>query len=209
METLVLSRLGATFLLSLFFGLERQKSHKPVGFGTFIFVSLGASALGIIATSGTLSNSITLMSAVVTGIGFLGAGALIKGTDKVFGFTTAASIWLFSIFGLTIGAGFYQIGTAIYLFIWLAILIDKHLEKKGIGSYQRKLTVVTNRLIDENEITPHFLSYTSRHKLICAEIKKEEKEMHMAYIVEGGLDSLNNLVRQIHKEEWLKTSKIE
>ena len=85
----ILVRILLVFILSSFFGLERQRSHKPVGFGTFIFVALGACIIGIIATKNNIDSSISLLAATITGIGFLGAGALIKSTDKVFGFNMA------------------------------------------------------------------------------------------------------------------------
>ena len=210
MDTLIiLIRMLLTFLSSLVFGLERQTSHKPVGFGTFIFVALGASALGIFASLHDISSSISLLSAVVTGIGFLGAGALIRGPDKVFGFTTAASIWLLAIFGLMTGFGEYRISAAIYLFIWLVILFDKYLEKRGIGSYQRKLSIVTNTIINEKDIITRLLIYTKKHKILSAEVKKESNEMHLHYLVEGGRENLNKMVRSLFKEEWIKSAKIE
>ena|SRR5659263_171028 len=97
---IILLRLTLTFALSLIFGYERQRSHKPIGFGTFIFVSVGSCGLAITATI-LSENPLPLLGSVVTGIGFLGAGALIKTNEKTFGFTTAASVWLFAIFGIT------------------------------------------------------------------------------------------------------------
>ncbi len=202
-------RLLITFLLSLAFGLERQRSHKPVGFGTFIFVALGSCALGAIAISDIFTNSIPLIAAVVTGIGFLGAGALIRGTDKVFGFTTAASIWLFAIFGLTVGIGEYIVGGTLYIMCWLVVATDKHLEKKGIGSYQRRLTIAANKLITEKEINTKLLGYTKKYKVLSAEIDKEKGEANLTYLIEGSRESLNKTVRSLYKEEWLKSVKIE
>ena len=71
-----------TFLASLAFGIQRQKSHKPIGFGTFTLVSVGACALSIIAELLSPENPLSLMGAIMTGIGFLGAGAMIKSNDK-------------------------------------------------------------------------------------------------------------------------------
>jgi putative Mg2+ transporter-C (MgtC) family protein len=112
--SVILLRLFFTFALSCVFGVERQKSHKPIGFGAFIFVSVGACALAITATIIEPENPLPLLGAIVTGIGFLGAGALIKTSDKTFGFTTAASIWLFAIFGIINGVGEYFLGFSIY-----------------------------------------------------------------------------------------------
>src|SRR3989338_5532799 len=94
------TRFCIVFLLALMFGLERQRAHKPVSFGTFIFVSMGACALALTATSIDIEDRIIILGSIVTGIGFLGAGALIKTSDRIFGFTTAASIWIMAIFGI-------------------------------------------------------------------------------------------------------------
>ncbi len=202
-------KLLITFLASLFFGLERQRSHKPVGFGTFIFVSVGACALGIIVVSGTILNTVSLLAAVVTGIGFLGAGALIRGPDKVFGFTTAASIWLFAIFGLTLGVGEYLIGLFVYVIMWVVVLFDHYLEDRGIGSYQRRLVIRTNRIISEKEIHRHLLLHTKRHRILSSDINKDTKEMVLSYLINGGREKLNKLSTELYKEEWLKSLRIE
>ena len=102
---IVLLRLGLVLAGSLFFGLIRQKLHKPISFGTFTFVSMGACALSVISTSVQGDNPLVLVGSIVTGIGFLGAGALIRSADKTTGFTSASSIWLFAIFGVVIGLG--------------------------------------------------------------------------------------------------------
>src|SRR2546428_13706698 len=75
----------------------------PVGFGTFIFVSTGAAALAILAIDLEADNPLTLLGGVITGIGFLGAGALIRANDRVFGFTTAALVWAMAALGVAAG----------------------------------------------------------------------------------------------------------
>lgn len=197
-----------TFLLSLLIGVERQRSHKPVGFGTFIFVALGASALGVFANLNNPANELALLAAVVTGIGFLGAGALIKGSDKVFGFTTAATIWLFAIFGFMVGVGEYILGVIIYIFVWVVLVSDKYLEAKDIGSHQRRLTIVTNNIIDEEKIN-NLLDYTKRHKVLSVSINKETNEMQLSYLIQGTKSDLNKMLLDLFKQKWLKSSKIE
>src|SRR5438874_10643253 len=98
-------RLLIVFLLAFGIGLERQLRRKPVGFGTFIFVSTGACALTLLAIDIADSNPLPLLGGVITGIGFLGAGALIRSNDRVFGFTTAASVWAMAALGVAGGAG--------------------------------------------------------------------------------------------------------
>ena len=209
MEILTIAlRMLVTLLFSALVGLERQRSHKPVGFGTFIFVALGASALGGFANTNNPLNEIALLASVVTGIGFLGAGALIKGSDKVFGFTTAATIWLFAIFGFMIGVGEYILGLIIYIFVWVVLFSDKYLETKEIGSHQKKLTLVTNSIIDEEKINK-LLDYTKRHKVLSISINKETNEMQLSYLIQGTKEDLNKMLIDIFKQKWLKSSKVE
>ncbi|MBN2423336.1 MgtC/SapB family protein [Candidatus Woesearchaeota archaeon] len=168
----IVARFTITFILSVIFGVERQKSHKPIGFGTFIFVAVGSCSLAIIALDLNAENPLPLLSAIVTGIGFLGAGALIKTTDKIFGFTSAASIWIFAIFGLSIGTGQYIIGLISYVIIWIVTFYDIYLEKKGIGSYQKRVGITTNRIINEKEIKNILNVSLKRFKLIYSEVDK-------------------------------------
>ena len=74
-------RLLLVFALAFGIGLERQIRRKPVGFGTFIFVSTGAAALSILAIDLEGDNPLPLLGGVITDIGFLGAGALIRAND--------------------------------------------------------------------------------------------------------------------------------
>src|SRR2546428_10813315 len=98
-------RLLLVFALAFGIGLERQIRRKPVGVGTFIFVSTGAAALAILAIDLEGDNPLPLLGGVITGIGFLCAGALIRADDRGFGFTTAALVWAMAALGVAAGGG--------------------------------------------------------------------------------------------------------
>ena len=204
----VLLKILLVFILSLAFGLERQRSHKPVGFGTFIFVALGACVVGIVTTKYNVSDSISLLAATITGIGFMGAGALIKNTDKVFGFTTASAIWLFAIFGLVFGIGEYYIGMIAYSLVWVVILFDSYLERKGIGSYKKKIVISSNKM-SQRTVTDYIIKYTKSHKLLYVGANKKDHFLTLTYIVEGSRENVNRLIHDIFKEEWLTSCEIE
>ncbi len=207
----ILLRFAVTFVLSLLFGIERQKAHKPISFGTFTFVAIGSCGLAITALSlsqdNPAENPVPLLSAIVTGIGFLGAGALIKTTDKIFGFTTAASIWLFAIFGLVIGVGQYLIGFSMYLLAWMVVLYDKFLEKRGAGTHQRKITVCANRIMDEKTIRD--LIATRKCKPLHAHLDKEKGRMCMTYLIEGARGEIEMIPKRLVEQEWFAECRIE
>ncbi|NCN86836.1 MgtC/SapB family protein [archaeon] len=200
-------KLLLTFSLALLFGIERQRSHKPIGFGTFIFVAVGSCALSIVAMQLNVENPLPLLASIITGIGFLGAGALIKTTDKIFGFTTAASIWLFAIFGLIVGTGYYYIAGMIYFFIWSIILIDNLMKYKGIGSYQKKIELKTKA--GSNLNIDLLLKNFQKVKMLSIEFDKEKGYEIYHYLVQCGGKKLRKLVQKLNSFDWVIDFKIE
>lgn len=195
---IILFRLIFTFILAFLFGIERQKSHKPVGFGTFIFVSIGACSLSLIAIQIDPLNPFPLLSAIVTGIGFLGAGALIKTSDKTFGFTTASSIWLFSIVGVIIGLGYYAIGLLVYALIWIAIIVDRYLENAKFLLYQKRIGIKIGHLDKEESLTRIFVKYKiKKYKLISKKIDKKEKTIFVKYLIEANGVNLRKMLEEL------------
>ena len=107
-----LIKLGVTTILSGFIGFEREHSHRPAGFRTHILVSVGSSLVMLtsvyIFDSQGMTGDVTRMSAqVLSGIGFLGAGTILREGFSVKGLTTAASLWAVACIGIAVGAGFY------------------------------------------------------------------------------------------------------
>ncbi|MGH7769177.1 MAG: MgtC/SapB family protein [Candidatus Binatia bacterium] len=106
-------RLVLALLLGGVIGLEREWAQKPAGFRTNILVSLGTAvfmvlALRLVADYPQFAGEITRIAAgVITGIGFLGAGTILRTEKDVQGLTTAATIWLVCGIGMAAGTGYY------------------------------------------------------------------------------------------------------
>ncbi len=205
----IIIKFALTFVLSFLFGIERQRSHKPIGFGTFVFVAVGSCALGIVSIDLVKDNPLPLLGATVTGIGFLGAGALIKTNDKIFGVTTAASIWIFAILGIIIGIGEYFVAVVVYLLIWAVILYDNYLERNGIGLYQKKIFIKTNKIIDEKEIKPLLLIGTKKFKLLEIDVDKRNNKLTMAYLIEGTKEEINRIPKKLFEKDWFDSCRVE
>lgn len=121
-----LVKLGLTTLLSGFIGYEREHSHRPAGFRTHILVSVGSALVMLtsvyIAKEQGLTTDVTRMSAqVLSGIGFLGAGTILREGFSVKGLTTAASLWAVSCIGIAVGSGFYAGALVATLVIYLTL----------------------------------------------------------------------------------------
>jgi putative Mg2+ transporter-C (MgtC) family protein len=100
-------------------GSERERRDKPAGLRTMALVSLGASVFtmaGFAFTSNT-GDSGRVAAQIVTGIGFLGAGVLLRGGNGVQGMTTAATIWIVAAMGMAIGAGYAPGGLGLALLV--------------------------------------------------------------------------------------------
>ena len=101
-------------VLGTIIGAEREFSGKAAGLRTNVLICLGAAVFTIISRqmAGGTNASVTRIAAqIVTGVGFLGAGAIIRDTAGVHGLTTAATIWLVASVGMACGAGLYLLAT--------------------------------------------------------------------------------------------------
>jgi putative Mg2+ transporter-C (MgtC) family protein len=137
-------------LLGAMIGLEREISGKAAGLRTNLLICLGASVFTIISRemAAGIDGTVTRIAAqIVTGVGFLGAGAIIQDRRGVHGLTTAATIWLVASIGMACGAQFYKLAIvssliAIGTLIGLGKLsksLDKHLKKSKPQSNQDEL----------------------------------------------------------------------
>jgi len=114
-------------------GLEREISGKPAGLRTNVLICLGAAVFTIISGKmgfGTDASTTRIAAQIVTGVGFLGAGAIIQDRGGVQGLTTAATIWLVASIGMASGAGFYAIAGMSALIAVLVLLGLGRLEKR-------------------------------------------------------------------------------
>jgi putative Mg2+ transporter-C (MgtC) family protein len=98
-------------------GIERQRKEKPAGIRTMALIALGSAAFTMVGYAFTSSNgdSGRVAAQIVTGVGFLGGGVLLRGSTSVHGVTTAATIWLVAAMGMAIGAGHAGAGIGLAL----------------------------------------------------------------------------------------------
>lgn len=110
-ELMLCGRLLLAAFLGALIGIERELKGRDAGIRTYASVALGSCLFGIISlhvSVGVIDTRIA--SNIVTGIGFIGAGMIIKNGDKISGLTTAATIWATSAIGLSIAFGMYLLG---------------------------------------------------------------------------------------------------
>lgn len=117
-------------------GYEREKSNQFAGFRTHILVSIGSCITSVIAlelfnkySSISTMDPARLPAQVLSGIGFLGAGAILKNSNGIRGLTTAAGIWATACIGIAIGYGQYVLGITAWLLVMATLYLFKNIDK--------------------------------------------------------------------------------
>ncbi|GHU49164.1 methyltransferase [Spirochaetia bacterium] len=139
-------RLVLSFFAGAIVGFERSSRHQVAGLRTHILIAQGATLLMLLSiwmpknfSSNGVGDPGRIAAQVVSGIGFLGAGAIIRLGNNVRGLTTAASLWLVAAVGLAIGAGLY-LGAIVAEALALVTLIGMGIfEKKFFPSERNKI----------------------------------------------------------------------
>ena len=126
-------------ILGAAIGLEREISGKAAGLRTNVLICLGAAVFTIISKRMAGENdSLTRIAAqIVTGVGFLGAGAIIQDRGGVHGLTTAATIWFVASLGMACGAGLYLLAVVLTL-LAIFVLIGLRQIQKSLKHYMEK-----------------------------------------------------------------------
>ena len=138
-DTQVVWRLFLAAALGGVIGFEREKHNKRMaGFRTHILVSIGSALIMLVSmhifdiyAGKAPVDPARIAAGVVTGIGFLGAGTIIRSGESVRGLTTAASLWTVSGIGLAIGCGFYIAGWATAIIAFAALYFLRKIPIEG------------------------------------------------------------------------------
>ncbi len=136
-------RLGCAMLLGTLIGLEREFTHRPAGLRTHILVALGACVVSILgemlfshySALGAMPDPARLSAQVITGVGFLGAGTIMKEGANVKGLTTAASVWAVACLGIATGFGYYALAIVGMLFTLITLTIFEALQRRFVHSH--------------------------------------------------------------------------
>jgi len=124
----------AALVLGGLIGLEREVHKKPAGLRTNMMICMAATVFTLLAKSIYSQDAESrVIQGVITGVGFLGAGALMHTSGNVHGMTTAATIWLVTSVGIACGMGRYDIAVVVTLLaisvLWGLSPLDKRLNK--------------------------------------------------------------------------------
>ncbi len=188
--TTFIIRLTICFILSILIGLERQLRHRMVGLRTNVLVCIGAFLFVYLSFGISVSDQTRIAAQVVSGIGFLGAGVILRDGSKIKGLNTAATLWCVAAIGSLCASGLVVEATIGTLFVLLSNII------------LRLISLIIMGKIKANEKE----KYTIR--INCKKTKEEKVRANFAKIIDKNDLVLNSLERSEITEEEIKLKAI-
>lgn len=177
-----LLRLAVALILGGIVGVERQWRQRAAGLRTNTLVCLGAAAFVDLASSLADPTSVTVIAYVVSGVGFLGAGAIIKDGAGIRGLNTAATLWCSAAVGASAGAG--ELLDAVFITALLMIInllfrpVSRFIDRKSLG---RAVDVIYHlhancAAMDEAVVRTTLLEAIAERPLILRQLRTEDSE---------------------------------
>lgn len=152
LETFII-RITICFILSIAIGLERQIRHKVVGLRTNVLVCLGAFMFVSLSFNVSNTDSSRIAAQVVSGIGFLGAGVILRDGNRIKGLNTAATLWCVAAIGVLTASGMLIEATIGTLFILLSNIILRIFSQKIMNKIKNQQNCILNITCNEDEET--------------------------------------------------------
>lgn len=163
-------RMILSMMLGVIIGAERKRKGQIAGIRTFSLITMGACLAMLLSIyvpqeyMGLKNGDPGRIAAqVITGIGFLGGGAIIRAKGSVKGLTTAAGIWISAIIGMAVGIGMYVVAVgATMLILMVLVIFDWYEHWQSVGQESRAIIVTLEEIVDD--MTP-FISTFQDHKV--------------------------------------------
>lgn len=170
MEYDILLKIFLAAILGGIVGLERELSQKEAGLRTNILISVGSAFITIlsikIAATANIGDPARLSAQIVSGIGFLGAGAIIQARFAVHGLTTAATIWTVAAIGIGVGSGYYFTSFLVTILVLIILSLFRYIS--DMLERQKKMYAYIIRIED--------------NAALMIEIKKLLMDLNINYI---------------------------
>jgi putative Mg2+ transporter-C (MgtC) family protein len=214
----IILRLVVASFLGGAIGLEREVHGREAGVRTTLLVSLGSALFMIISESfffkyeGRVPGGVfhvdpaRVAAQVVTGIGFLGAGVIIRMKESIRGVTTAASIWVVCAIGLAIGAGYYLLGVVTSALTILSLMGLKFFERKLSRDWYKEMVIVSEDAEGQlNRIQDVIGRY--KIKIISLGLRKDvqKKEMIMNFRLRlRGIKPDQEILKEVFEIEGIR-----
>ena len=186
----IVIRLGVAFLLGAIIGIEREMDNQPAGLRTNIILVMGSALTMIISVSlahryppvGGMGDPARLAAQVVSGVGFLGAGAILHAGANIRGLTTAATIWTMAMVGLAVGAGYFTAAVIVTVSLFIVLSVLDKFESRFF--YPKWIVPVTMWINDDKPDMESLRNIFNKKHLKLLSISRELDLITLETIVE-------------------------
>lgn len=186
----IVIRLGVAFLLGAIIGVEREMDNQPAGLRTNIILVMGSALVMILSVSlahkytpvGGIGDPARLAAQVVSGVGFLGAGAILHAGANIRGLTTAATIWTMAMVGLAVGAGYFSAAVIVTVALVMTLSVLDKFENRFF--YPKWIVPVTMWMKDDKLDMEFLRSIFDKKHLKLLSISRELDLVTMESIIE-------------------------
>ncbi len=172
-------------LMASIIGYNRERKHQIAGVRTHVLVAIGA-LLSIVLPILTYtqypilnSDPYRLSAQVISGIGFLGAGTIIKSGKYIKGLTTAASLWVTAIIAITIGAGYYALGISSFVVTFSFLAIYGKISIISTKKFEHKIiTIKYDYTIENKETLLNYLNkvgISDKYETVLSQVKVNDR----------------------------------
>ena len=187
----IVLRLLLTLLAGALLGTDRSRNGHPAGLRTVILVTMAASVAMIqmnllLPTTGKTSASFSVMDVmrlplgILTGVGFIGAGAILRKGNMILGVTTAATLWFATVVGLCLGGGQLALGAAAALLGYFVLTPMRWLERRFERYQPATLTLIANEnVFAPGDLRTRLESAKFRVKSISVACSREERRQRI------------------------------
>lgn len=202
-----LLKIIVSVVIGAIIGAEREYKSKAIGFRTIILITLGSCLITIVSTiMGKGKDDTRIAANIITGIGFLGAGAIFKEGATVKGVTTAATIWISAAIGMAIGIAQYEFAflvativmTVLLGFTWFQNFIDKTNTNKVY-----KITLTGHSMAKLKELDDIIKGL--RLKSNCTNHMKISNEMILTYSIRGAEKKHKELIKRLYETSLVES----
>lgn len=198
-------RITIAVIFGFCIGLERELTNKYAGLRTHILVCLGACVFTLISIYGFptfapgdnviidhatgVRDTSRVAAQIVTGIGFIGAGTVLRNGPIVFGLTTAATLWIAASIGMACGAGMFEIAFAGTVLSILTLVMIRIFERKVLPTSTKRTRRIKINLTCTNEATEKIYNfilekYPNIYEISKKQLKADEKSTKIACVID-------------------------
>ncbi|WP_317897237.1 MgtC/SapB family protein [Aurantibacillus circumpalustris] len=199
-------KLAVSLVLGASIGAEREYKGRNIGFRTIILITLGSTFFTIISfIIGDGSDPARVASNIVTGIGFLGAGAIFRDGVSVRGVTTASIIWISAAIGMACGIAQYELAVLVTITV-LLILLGFAWVQQFIDRYNKEMVyniTIPNNLELKAEIESHIKSHGLKFSWL--NYAKLDADLIIVYEVSGSDNNHNKLIEFLSTSDKIKS----